>query len=67
MSLPRAGDLPQQSIVATEWATWIKADMPGYVWIGSTTPRYKTNDEIDAYFAGEPPAQVLRVGDGSGQ
>jgi hypothetical protein len=65
MTTPRAADLPVGSVVATAWATFIKVDMPGYMWRGTTTPPVKTNDEVDKLFVGEPTAQVLRVGDGS--
>lgn len=67
MTAPRAADLPVLSVVATGWATFIKHDMPGFMWRGTTTPPVKTNDEIDAYLAHVPAAEVLRVGDGRGR
>lgn len=65
MSMPQAADLPVYSIVGAQFATFIKADMPSYDWLGTTTPRTKTNAEMDAYLA--DGAKVLRVGEGAGQ
>lgn len=59
----RAADLPTNSIIGAQYGAFIKADLDAVAWIGTTTPRIKTNDEMDGYLAGG--AQVLRVGDGT--
>ena len=61
--LDRAADLPPYSIVGAPHGAFIKAHHDAAApWIGTTTPREKTNDEIDALLV--DGATALRAGAG---
>lgn len=56
-----ASTLPTYSIVATSCGAWVKADLPGQDWIGTTSRRVHTHQEIETLLeSGE--ATVLRRG-----
>lgn len=67
MTAPRAADLPLGSVVTGLRRAWVKVDEDkGHgVWHGTGSNETDYDEEIQVYI--DRGAQVLRVGDGSGQ